>query len=158
MAESVQNWRKKWFYIKDQKSCESDEYGLAPFDPAKGLTKLKYGDALPSKSEVEVIQPLLARILELKNAAKRELNGTQLMVFFLKHRIQPLQAPSRVSKIDLETKALEKRVRSMTKLTAKMLVPDCLATPFDAKHPLLKVNFSNRIMILASCTSSVFDS
>jgi hypothetical protein len=88
MAESVQNWRKKWFYIKDQKSCESDEYGLAPFDLAKGLTKLKYGDALPSKSEVEVIQPLLAQILELKNAAKRELNGTQLMVFFLKRRIQ----------------------------------------------------------------------
>jgi hypothetical protein len=42
----------------------------------KGLTKLKSWDA-----EVEEIQPLLARILELKNAAKKELNGTQLMVF-----------------------------------------------------------------------------
>jgi hypothetical protein len=31
MAESVQNWRQKWFYIKDQKSSESDQYGLAPF-------------------------------------------------------------------------------------------------------------------------------
>jgi hypothetical protein len=26
MAESVQNWRQKWFYIKDQKSSESDQY------------------------------------------------------------------------------------------------------------------------------------
>jgi hypothetical protein len=40
MAESVQGWRQKWFYIKDQKSLEADEYGLAPFDANKGLTKL----------------------------------------------------------------------------------------------------------------------
>jgi hypothetical protein len=90
MVESVKNWRQKWFYIKYQKICESDEYGLAPFDPAKGLTKLKFWDALRSEAKVEVIQPLLAQILELKNAAKRELNGTQLMLFFLKHQIQPL--------------------------------------------------------------------
>jgi hypothetical protein len=30
MAKSVQDWRQKWLYIKDQKSFESDEYGLAP--------------------------------------------------------------------------------------------------------------------------------
>jgi hypothetical protein len=40
MADSVQNLREKWFYIKDQKSSESDKYGLAPFDATKGLTKL----------------------------------------------------------------------------------------------------------------------
>jgi hypothetical protein len=40
MAGSVQNWRQKWFYIKDQKFAEADEYGLAPFDPAKPLRKL----------------------------------------------------------------------------------------------------------------------
>jgi hypothetical protein len=28
MAESVQGWRQKWFYIKDQKFYEADEYGL----------------------------------------------------------------------------------------------------------------------------------
>jgi hypothetical protein len=152
MAENVQNWRQKWFYIKDQKSCESDEYGLAPFDLVKGLTKLKSCDALPSEVEVEVIQQLFTRILELKNAAKKELNGTQLMVFFLQCQIQPLQAqilklwsylgatdPSRVSKKDLAIKDPKKRVRSMTKLTTKMAVPACLATPFDAKHPLPKV-------------------
>jgi hypothetical protein len=48
MAESVQGWRQKWFYIKDQKSLEADEYGLAPFDADKGLTKLTSWDALPS--------------------------------------------------------------------------------------------------------------
>jgi hypothetical protein len=54
-------------------------------------------DDLPSNAEVESIKPLLARIQELKNAAEKELIGTQLMVFFLKRHIQPLQA--RVSKL-----------------------------------------------------------
>jgi hypothetical protein len=82
-AESVQNWRQKWFYIKDHKSSEAEEYRLAPFDPAKGLMKLTSWYALPSETEVEEIKPPLARIQEPKNAAKKELHGTQLMVFFL---------------------------------------------------------------------------
>jgi hypothetical protein len=32
MADLVHNWRQKWFYMKDQKTAESDLYGLAPFD------------------------------------------------------------------------------------------------------------------------------
>jgi hypothetical protein len=32
MAASVQGWKKKWFYIKDQKNSSSDQYGIAPFD------------------------------------------------------------------------------------------------------------------------------
>jgi hypothetical protein len=83
MAELVQGWRQKWFYIKDQKSSESDEYGLAPFDASKSLTKLTTWDALPSDAEVEEIKPLLARIQELKNATEKELTGTPLMVLFL---------------------------------------------------------------------------
>jgi hypothetical protein len=62
MAESIQGWRQKWFYIKDQKSLETDEYGLAPFDADKGLMKLTSWDALPSDAEVEEIKPLLACI------------------------------------------------------------------------------------------------
>jgi hypothetical protein len=62
MAQSVQGWRQKLFYIKDQKSTESDKYGLAPFDASKSLTKLTTWDALPSDAEVENIKPLLACI------------------------------------------------------------------------------------------------
>jgi hypothetical protein len=76
MADSVQGWIRKWFYIKDQKSPEADEYGLAPFDTDKGPTKLTSWDALPSDDEVKEIKPLLARIQELKNAVEKELNGT----------------------------------------------------------------------------------
>jgi hypothetical protein len=83
MVESVQNWRQKWFYIKDHKSSKVEEYGLAPFDPAKALTKLTSWDALLLVAEAEEIKPLLARIQELKNAAKKELHGTHLIVLFL---------------------------------------------------------------------------
>jgi hypothetical protein len=63
MAESMQNWRSKGFYIKDQKSTESDLYGLAPFDASKGPKKLKSWDALPSKVEAKEIKPLITQIL-----------------------------------------------------------------------------------------------
>jgi hypothetical protein len=49
MASSVHCWRQKWFYIKDQKTADSGQYGLAPFDASKGLTKLTTWDASPSK-------------------------------------------------------------------------------------------------------------
>jgi hypothetical protein len=113
--------------------------------------KLTTWDALPLETGVKEIKPLLARIQELKNATEKELNGTQLIVFFLQQRIQPLQArvsmfwtysgltdPSRVFQKDPEKKDLEKRVRSLTTLTTKKVVPDCLAVPSDATHPLPK--------------------
>jgi hypothetical protein len=40
MAASVQGWRKKWFYIKDQENSSSDQYGITPFDANKELKKL----------------------------------------------------------------------------------------------------------------------
>jgi hypothetical protein len=61
ISESVQGWRQKWFYIKDQKISAADECGLAPFDAGKGLTKLTSWDAFPSDAEVKEIKPLLAR-------------------------------------------------------------------------------------------------
>jgi hypothetical protein len=152
MAQSVQGWRQKWFYIKDQKFSNSDQYGLAPVDANKSLTKLTTWDALPSDAEIKNIKPLLARIQELNNAAGNGLTGTQLMVFLLQRRIQPLQAqvsklwtysgsndPSRVSSQGPEKKDLDKRVRSLTTLTAKIEVPACLATAFDSTHPLPQV-------------------
>jgi hypothetical protein len=72
MAQSVQGWRPKWFYIKDQKSSDSDQYGFAPFDASKGLTKLTLWDNLPFEAKVKNIKPLLARIQGLKSAAGAE--------------------------------------------------------------------------------------
>jgi hypothetical protein len=83
MAASVQGWRKKWFYIKDQKVSSSDQDGIAPFDASKNLKKLASWDSPPTKVEMEDIKPLLARIQALKSDVRGALSGTQLMAFFL---------------------------------------------------------------------------
>jgi hypothetical protein len=55
MAASVQGWRQKWFYIKDQKATTSDHYGIAPFDAKQSLTKLTTWYSPPSEAEVKNI-------------------------------------------------------------------------------------------------------
>jgi hypothetical protein len=120
-AASVQGWRKKWFYIKDRKVSSSDLYGIAPFDASKEVKKLTPWDSPPTEAEMEEIQPLLARIQELKSGRGGALSGTQLMAFFLQRRVQPLQHrlsklwtfsglgdSSRVSKDLMEKKDLDK--------------------------------------------------
>jgi hypothetical protein len=86
MAASVQGWRKKWFYIKDQKVSSSDQYGIAPFDASKEVKKLASWDLPPTEAEMEEIKPLLARIQERKSGRGGALLGTQLMAFFLQRR------------------------------------------------------------------------
>jgi hypothetical protein len=91
MPASVQGWKKKWFYIKDKKSSPSDLFGIAPFDAVKNLEKLASWDSPPIEAEMEDATPLLARIQALKSDDGGALTGTQLMVFFLQRRVQPLQ-------------------------------------------------------------------
>jgi hypothetical protein len=62
MSASVHGWRKKWFYIKDQKISSSDQYGIASFDATKDLKKLASWDSPPMEAEMEDIKPLLAHI------------------------------------------------------------------------------------------------
>jgi hypothetical protein len=97
MAASVQGWKKKWFYIKDQKASPSNLFGIAPFDAAKNLEKLASWDSPPTEAEKEDVKPLLARIQALKSDDGGALSGTQLMALFLQHRVQPLQ--HRLSKL-----------------------------------------------------------
>jgi hypothetical protein len=87
MAVSVQGWRKKWFYIKDQKTTSSDQFGIAPFDANKSLMKLTSWDSPPTEAEVEDIKPLMTRIQSLKSATGGGLTGTQLMAFSLQRHI-----------------------------------------------------------------------
>jgi hypothetical protein len=77
------------------------------------------------------------------------------MVFFLQHRIQPLQHclsklwtfsgledPSRVSEYLMEKKDLDKRVRALTTLTKDHEFADLAASYFDSEHPLHAVRFT----------------
>jgi hypothetical protein len=97
LPPTVQGWQKKWIYIKDRKIASSDQYGVAPFDANQRLQKLASWDSPPMEAEMDKIKPLLARIQSLKDASGGALSGTQLMVFFLQRRIQPLQ--HRVAKL-----------------------------------------------------------
>jgi hypothetical protein len=123
MAALVQGWKKKWFYIKDQKNSSSDQYDIAPFDANQDLKKLSSWDSPPTEAEMEYIKPLLTRIQALKSESGGALSGTQLMSFFLQRRVQPLQHrvsklwsysglkdSSRVSEEDIDKKDLDKRV------------------------------------------------
>jgi hypothetical protein len=83
MAASVQGWKKKWFYTKDQKNSSSDQYGIGPFDANQDLKKLSSWDSPPTEAEMEDIKPLLTYIQALKSASGGALSGTQLMSFFL---------------------------------------------------------------------------
>jgi hypothetical protein len=149
MAALVQGWRKKWFYIKDQKISSSDQYGIAPFDAAKDLKKLASSDSPPTDAKMEDIKPLLARIQALKSGSGGALTGTQLMAFFLQWRVQPLQHrisklwlfsglgdSSRVSDDLMEKKDLDKRVRALTTLTKDDEIPELAASFFDFERPL----------------------
>jgi hypothetical protein len=149
MAASIQGWKKRWFYIKDQKNSSSDQYGIAPFDANKELKKLSSWDSPPMEAEMEDIKPLLARIQALKSATGGALSGTQLMSFFLQWRIQPLQNrisklwsyygledSSQVSEEDIDKKDLDMRVRALTTLTKDHEIPALAADFFDFEHPL----------------------
>jgi hypothetical protein len=96
---------------------------------------------------MEEIKPLLARIQALKSGRGGALSGTQLMAFFLQHRVQPLQHrlsklwsffglgdSSRVSDDLMEKKDLNKRVRALTTLTKDHEIADLAASYFDSEH------------------------
>ncbi|KAM0887633.1 hypothetical protein ACQ4PT_028891 [Festuca glaucescens] len=143
MVESVQNWCQKWFYIKDEKVGEQ-KFGLAPFDPMKEVKKLKSWDQPLTGAEVKETEPLVARIHALQNNMGKELSGLQIMIHFLRLRVQPIQArasamwayarskdPTRISEENLSTAELEKMARHFTRLTAKDDIPSSSADYSD---------------------------
>jgi hypothetical protein len=181
-AASVQGWRTKWFYIKDRKASREDQYGLAPFDASQEVKKLTSWDALPLDAEVEQVLPLLSRIQALKGGKGGALSGIQLMAFFVQRRVQPLQHrltklwscsgledPTRISEDLIKKKDVDKRVRSLTKLTKEHAVADLTADYFDSVHPLPEVCiclllftccrilcFSNCVFLFLGCSANLF--
>jgi hypothetical protein len=43
LRDSIQDWRKKWFYVKVEATADH-KYGLAPFDSTAKVEKLKTWD------------------------------------------------------------------------------------------------------------------
>ncbi|KAK1696386.1 hypothetical protein QYE76_013083 [Lolium multiflorum] len=150
LPDSVQGWRKRWLYIREENhGCAEDN--IPPFDGAEKILRRRSWDAEATEEERTSTEALMTRIHELQNTRGKELSGIQIIVYFLKNRVQPLQARKfplwkyagdedvdRLS-VDLEVKDLEKLVRKITSLSKKDSIPSsCRVKPFSAAHALPK--------------------
>ncbi|KAK1616308.1 hypothetical protein QYE76_021825 [Lolium multiflorum] len=102
---------------------------------------------IPSKGGAR--EALMTRIRELQSTRGKELSGIQITAYFLRIRVQPLQARKNplwmyagdedVERLstDLSAKDLEKLIRRISKLSKKDTVPSsCKVKPFCSTNPL----------------------
>jgi hypothetical protein len=151
--DSVQGWRKKWLYIHEENhGCAEDN--IPPFDGAEKIHRRRSWDAEATEEEKTATEALMTRIRELQNTRGQELSGIQITAYFLRIRVQPLQARKnplwkytgdkdvdRLS-VDLSVKDLEKLVRKISSLSKKDHVSSsCRVKPYSAANALPKVTF-----------------
>ncbi|KAK1680726.1 hypothetical protein QYE76_041574 [Lolium multiflorum] len=148
--DSVQGWRKRWLYVHEE-SSDSMEYNIAPFDGKTKILRRRSWDAEASEEEKLATEALMTRIRELQSTRGKELSGIQITAYFLRIRMQPLQARKnplwmyagdedieRLS-TDLSAKDLEKLIRRISKLSKKDTIPSsCKVAPFCRANPLPK--------------------
>ncbi|KAK1684860.1 hypothetical protein QYE76_045708 [Lolium multiflorum] len=148
---SVQGWRKRWLYIKDE-SVGNQEYDIAPFDGAAKIIRCRSWDTEASDEEKAATDALMKRIHQLQNTHGEELSGIQITAYFHRIRVQPLQAcenplwmyageedVDHISK-DLVVKDLEKLIRCFSSLSKKDEVPtSCRVEPYSGSHALPEV-------------------
>jgi hypothetical protein len=89
-SESVQGWRKKWFYIRDEAGA-SQVHGLPEFSPDAIIKKKKSWKHKLATSEVEEASKLFTQVATLQSTAGKEVTGIHLISTFIRRRVQPLQ-------------------------------------------------------------------
>ncbi|KAK1643230.1 hypothetical protein QYE76_061035 [Lolium multiflorum] len=148
--DSVQGWRKKWLYVREE-CTDSLEYNILPFDGSTAILRRRSWDAEATEGEKTATEALMSRIHELQNTRGKELSGIQITTYFLRIRVQPLQAcknplwmyagdedGNRLSK-DLSVKDLEKLVRKISSLSKKDTIPSsCRVKPYSNPNALPK--------------------
>jgi hypothetical protein len=83
MRESVQSWREKWFYIKDQ-TTGNQTFGLKAFSGATVVTpKISWKNTL-SAEEKEIADNLHTQVCKLKTIGDDEISGTEIVAEFLR--------------------------------------------------------------------------
>ncbi|KAK1629330.1 hypothetical protein QYE76_003645 [Lolium multiflorum] len=160
LPDSVQGWRKKWLYIREENDgCAEDN--IPPFDGAEKILRRRSWDAEATEEERTSTEALMTRIHELQNTRGKELSGIQITAYFLKTRVQPLQArknpfwnyagdedTDRLS-TNLEAKDLDKLIRRISSLKKKDSIPSTYRVkPYSAAHALPKVNIVATTQIL----------
>ncbi|KAK1608000.1 hypothetical protein QYE76_031673 [Lolium multiflorum] len=150
--DSVQGWRKKWLYIHEE-NHGSVEDNIPPFDGTEKICRRRSWDAEASDEEKAATEALMTRIRQLQNTRGQELSGIQITAYFLRIRVQPLQARKNplwmyagdedVDRLStsLSVNDLEKLVRKISSLSKKDAVPSsCRVTPYSATNALPQVN------------------
>ncbi|KAK1605687.1 hypothetical protein QYE76_029360 [Lolium multiflorum] len=146
--DSVQGWRKRWLYVRED--CpDSLEYNIAPFDGSAKILRRRSWDAEATEEEKTATEALMSRIHELQNTRGQELSGIQITAHFLRIRVQPLQARKNPLWIyasdkdvdrmstDLSVKDLEKLVQKISSLNKKDPVPSsCRVVPYSGTNAL----------------------
>ncbi|KAK1653046.1 hypothetical protein QYE76_070851 [Lolium multiflorum] len=146
--DSVQGWRKRWLYIHEE-SANSVEHNIVPFDGSAKILRRRSWDAEASEEEKKSTEALMSRIHQLQNTRGKELSGVQITAYFLRIRVQPLQArknplwtyagandANRLSN-DLSVKDLEKLIRRISSLNKKDPIPSsCRVEPYSSANPL----------------------
>jgi hypothetical protein len=109
-------------------------------------------------------EALMTRLHELQNTRGKELSGIEITAYFLRIRVQPLQARKnplwmyagekdvdRLSK-DLPLKDFEKLIRRISSLSKKDTIPSsCRIPPYSGANPLPEVIFPfSRYIVLSS--------
>ncbi|KAK1666835.1 hypothetical protein QYE76_054994 [Lolium multiflorum] len=146
--DSVQGWRKRWLYIHEE-SANSVEHNIVPFDGNAKIQRRRSWDAEASEEEKKATEALMSRI-QLQNTRGKELSGVQITAYFLKIRVQPLQArknplwtysgendANRISG-DLSTKDFEKLLRRLSRLGKDPIPSSSRVEPYSSTNPLPK--------------------
>ncbi|KAK1665772.1 hypothetical protein QYE76_053931 [Lolium multiflorum] len=150
LPDSVQGWRKKWLYIREENhGCAEDN--IPPFDGAEKILRRRSWDAEATEEERTSTEALMTRIHELQNTRGKELSGIQITAYFLRTRVQPLQArknplwnyagdedTDRLS-TNLEVKDLDRLIRKISSLKKKDPIPSTYRVkPYSATNALPK--------------------
>ena len=88
--DSVQNWRDKWFYVKDM-PIEDQDYNLEPFVNGRSKSIETWSNKL-SQSERAEVKKLMPRVSKAVAVLERESGFTRLISVFMGRRLQPLQS------------------------------------------------------------------
>ncbi|KAK1630874.1 hypothetical protein QYE76_005189 [Lolium multiflorum] len=72
--DSVQGWRKKWLYVREE-CADSLEHNIPPFNGNEKILRRRSWDAEATDEEKSATKALMTRIHELQNTLGQELSG-----------------------------------------------------------------------------------
>ncbi|KAK1628940.1 hypothetical protein QYE76_003255 [Lolium multiflorum] len=135
LPDSVQGWRKKWLYIREENhGCAEDN--IPPFDGAEKILRRRSWDAEASEEERTSTEALMTRIHELQNTRGKELSGIQITAYFLRLGCSLFRLAKTLSGITLamKTQIACRRIWKTTQILSHFLL--FLKVGMSKKGPL----------------------